>query len=183
MPTVCQWPTRPIATLVSEMFSYEVQWHGPDNATQPGGVQNELRFQVEFKYKRPYGSSACYRVCIDRPSGTGFVNIITDLVSHNIEAGDNDWHSQYKEYAIAMPAGLLIFGDRVLSFRISAQIEGPGYYSDDSSGSLGRFSAAESRDFNATFTRPTLSEVEKHIEYLEQYLRDVRQEYRKRAKE
>lgn len=178
-----EWGVRPIVTLVSEFASWETQWHGGDAETFQGGMQNILKLQVEFKYKKPYGGSARYRVLIDRLSGTTWANAITDEVGFYPQASDNTWHASSKVYDIAMaPSPMFPRTDRLLRFRITTQIEGPGHLPTGSGpGSLGSWSDPESREFTATFTKPTIQIVEGYIVDLERMLHEELARFKKDA--
>jgi len=180
---VHEWGDRPIVTLVSEFASWETQWHGRTSQTFPGGTRNILKLLVEFKYKKPYGKSACYRVVIDRQYGTDWINAITDEIGFT-DPNDNQWHTEYKEYQLfgnASPLYMVI--DRLERFRITTQIEGPGCIGTGStSGSFGFWSSPESKEFAATYKKPTLQAVEAHAISLQDALREGFQNYKNRPR-
>ncbi len=175
------WGDHPIATLVSEFWSWETQWHNDNEKTFKGGIQNILRLPMEFTYKKPYGASARYRVLIDRLIGSSWANVITDEVGFYPDPTDTSWHTEHKWYELSIPAWALFWWrDRVVHFRITTQIEGPGHLPTGGEGSLGFWSDPESREFTATFEAPSLKIVEAYIPNLERYLRESLDYYRKR---
>lgn len=174
---VHEWGARPIVTLISEFATWDTQWHNHDAQTFSGGINNALKIQLECKYKKPYGGSACYRVNIDKQSGSDWVNIIMDEFGYYPDPPDNQWHSEFREYQLRQPGSYIT--DKILCFRITTQIEGPGHLPTGSGpGSYGFWGDAESHVFTATFTKVSLDVAEAHIKYIEKYIKDLSHRYR-----
>ncbi len=177
---VHEWGVRPIVTLESTYWEYETQWHNDNAQTFKSGIHNILKLQVEFKYKKPYGGSARYRVEIDRLVGSNWYNVITDEVGFYPDPTDTSWHTEYKEYELSIPAWIWHRIDRVVHFRITTQIEGPGHLPTGGEGSLGFWSDPESREFTATLEAPTLEIVGSYVMTMEEFLRETMDYYRTR---
>jgi hypothetical protein len=179
---VHEWGVRPIVTLVSEFYTWETQCHGTNTQTFKGAIQNILKLQVEFKYKRPYGGTAQYKVRIDRKIGDDWYPAITDQVCYCIfDPRDYNWHSEYKEYELSIAFPLFVIKDLKLDFRIITQIEGPGYLPTGSGpGIYGFWSDAVISEFTATFEKPSFELVEAQVRIMEESLRESLLEYKKR---
>jgi hypothetical protein len=178
--TIHNWPVRPIVTLVSEFASWETQWHGEDAHTFAGGIQNVLKLLVEFKYQKPYGGSARYRVAIDRRDDSAWTNTITDVVSFYPDPTDTAWHTETKEYELSITVPLFLRASKALDFRITSQIEGPGHMDTGSgSGSPGFWSPAETHEYVATFEKPQLHLVAARVKDLHLSLDEALQHCKK----
>lgn len=66
-----------------------------------------MKLQVKFKYKKPYGASARYKIQLDKLIRSNWTNIITDEVGYYPVSTDNSWHTKIKEYELSIPARFL----------------------------------------------------------------------------
>jgi hypothetical protein len=176
MATILIWPHLPIVTLISEFCSWDTQWDSLNSAQFTGGIDNILKFQVACKYQKPYGGSARYHVYIDTLIGNSWFNVIRDEFGYYPDPTDTQWHTEFREYQLRQPGSF--YADRVLSFRITTQIEGAGYLpTGNQPGSLGNFSNPESHDFKATFTKVKLVTVKEHFDLIAKHLNEVLDHY------
>jgi hypothetical protein len=185
MSAVTLWPTRPIATLVSEYWTSEAAWPLPYSHTLVAkSFNNLLRLQIEFKYKKPYGGDAKYNVFIDRKCGDVWSNVIHDIVG--FENKEDKWKVSYKEYDLPVDVPLFSLDESPyeVDFRVVAQIEGPGHLPTGSGeGSLGSWGPAYGREYKATLVRPDFHVAEARVAELRTAMQEAVQHYRKSRKQ
>jgi len=159
-------------------------WHDQSNQeTFRGAIDNVLKLQVEFKYKKPYGGSAKYLIEIDAyvPSNNSWRTVIRDEVAFYPEASDDTWHTEYKDYDLHLSRGPLFrFFDLTAKYKLTARIEGTGHYDSGSgTGSLGKYGEPESREFTVILEAPEIFALEAHLANIELLDRDSLVEYRR----
>jgi hypothetical protein len=104
--------------------------------------------------------------------------VVTDEMGFYPEPTDRAWHVATKGYDLSVSLPLFSSVDKVLRFRITSQVEGPGHMDTGSgSGSSGSWSSPETREYVATFKRPELHMVEARVKYLQGALQDALQHY------
>lgn len=183
MATIHEWPLavgKEIVVLFNDYGTPKTLWRGEQAATFKGGVRNILKLWVEYRYQKPPGGIARYRVIIKRENSTGWTEVEKDEVIIVQEPIDEEVHGLRREYNLLVPGPWFPREDIIFHFRICTEIEKycSGEWSEDK------------KDYTATFKKPPVKLVEGYVysikEGLDQelgvYRREMRDRRSKRSK-
>ena len=174
MAKIHEWPIKPIVTLGSYFAETEVIWpQDPHQKTFEGHIDNVLKIQVAFKYKKPYGGIARYMVNIEeKAGGNEWQTVINDVVGFYPDPPDTNEYTETKDYEL-YKSGSMFWVSQELQFRLNVRIWFHHKWNPvESSG-----------EYVAIFKKPKANIVASYIEYQEINFSDLLDFYKRRMRE
>ena len=170
MAKIHEWSIKPIVTLESYFAETNVIWpQDPHQNTFDGQIDNILKIQVAFKYKKPYGGIARYMVHIEEKTGDNeWQTVIHDVVGFYPDPTDTNEYTETKDYEL-YKSGSMFWVSQTLQFRIDVRI----WFHQ-------KWNPVEtSGDYVAIFKKPKADVVKSFIKYQEINFKDLIDVYRK----